>query len=486
MEAINEIIFAAQNATGLVAVIKWIIQIGSSIALGIILFTLFLKIITLPFDAISRIQMRKNSLIMEEMRPELEKLQKQYANDKQLYSQKMMALYKKNGYSMFGACLPTIATLVIFIVAINAFNDYSRYQNKVDFWEMSKAYNNAIYQGITIDDDFIKIDGTTGFLVYDNYKIINADEQTLKDKNYEVVKGVKDGTTYYSICSTTLNSYTLYEQTYSGDGENIKIESKGSYKIDQEKLKLTDYKVDGKTFSESEISATEFIKKLGSEYSYQKYKNDIKPKNQFLWVKNVWVTDSPLAKPVEKTWENFKTTHGYKVEDNQQSNMDDETYGLLIANFPAEETDAINGYFILAILTAGLSFLTQFVMSKSQKASMELQTVDGQGAQTQKIMMWLMPIMMAIFSFMYTASFSIYMVVSSVLSIVFTLSINYIIDKRFKKKAAVGKDPDKIRGRIYTPEVKVEEPKKKQKASKEPDGPDFIKGEKKYIRGRLK
>lgn len=29
---------------------------------------------------------------MEEMRPELEKLQKQYANDKQLYQQKMMAL----------------------------------------------------------------------------------------------------------------------------------------------------------------------------------------------------------------------------------------------------------------------------------------------------------------------------------------------------------------------------------------------------------
>ena len=38
-------------------------------------------------------------IIMEEMRPELEKLQKQYANNKELYSQKMMALYKKEGYS---------------------------------------------------------------------------------------------------------------------------------------------------------------------------------------------------------------------------------------------------------------------------------------------------------------------------------------------------------------------------------------------------
>ena len=79
--------------------------------------------------------MRKNSLKMEEMRPELEKLQKQYANDKQLYNQKMMALYKKNGYSMMGSCLPTIITLVIFIVAINGFTAYSQYQNRVYFYE---------------------------------------------------------------------------------------------------------------------------------------------------------------------------------------------------------------------------------------------------------------------------------------------------------------------------------------------------------------
>ena len=75
-------------------IIKWLVQIGGSIAVGIILFTLVLKIITLPFDFFSRLSMRKNSLKMEEMRPELERLQKQYANDKVLYNQKMMALYK--------------------------------------------------------------------------------------------------------------------------------------------------------------------------------------------------------------------------------------------------------------------------------------------------------------------------------------------------------------------------------------------------------
>ena len=114
----------AKPITGniLVDIILWLVSLTGVVG-GVVLFTLILKFITLPFDYFSRASMRKNSLKMEEMRPELEKLQKQYADNKDLYNQKMMALYKKNGYSMFGACLPTILTLFIFIVAINGFTD---------------------------------------------------------------------------------------------------------------------------------------------------------------------------------------------------------------------------------------------------------------------------------------------------------------------------------------------------------------------------
>ena len=69
----------------LVEIIIWLVKISSSIVLGIVLFTVILKLITLPFDYMSRASMRKNSLKMEEMRPELQKLQKQYADNKDLY-----------------------------------------------------------------------------------------------------------------------------------------------------------------------------------------------------------------------------------------------------------------------------------------------------------------------------------------------------------------------------------------------------------------
>ena len=56
----------------LVDIILGLVTATSSVAAGVVLFTLILKLITLPFDFISRSSMRKNSIKMEEMRPELE------------------------------------------------------------------------------------------------------------------------------------------------------------------------------------------------------------------------------------------------------------------------------------------------------------------------------------------------------------------------------------------------------------------------------
>lgn len=97
------------------------------------------------------------------------------------------------------------------------------------------------------------------------------------------------------------------------------------------------------------------------------------------------------------------------------------------------EKEQVNGYLVLVVLTAGFSLLMQWVMSRGQKAQMELQSVDGQGMMTQKVMMWMMPIMMGFFSLMYTAAFSIYIIVSNVVSMLTTLLINKVVDIRFKK-----------------------------------------------------
>ena len=50
------------------------------------------------------------------------------------------------------------------------------------------------------------------------------------------------------------------------------------------------------------------------------------------------------------------------------------------------------------------------------------------------MMMWMMPIMFGVFAFIYTASFSLYMIVSSVVSTLSTLIINKIVEASFAKK----------------------------------------------------
>ena len=73
------------------------------------------------------------------------------------------------------------------------------------------------------------------------------------------------------------------------------------------------------------------------------------------------------------------------------------------------------------------------------KAQTELSSVDGENgtaAQSQKMMTWMMPIMFGVFSFMYTASFSIYIIISSAFSLLSTLIINYFVEKKFEKIVA--------------------------------------------------
>ena len=99
-----------------------------------------------------------------------------------------------------------------------------------------------------------------------------------------------------------------------------------------------------------------------------------------------------------------------------------------------DEKSQANGYFILIILSIGFMVLSQFISMRSSKESNKYQTVDGQGAKTQKIMLIVMPIIYAIFAFMYSAAFSIYMTMSSVISLATTLLSNLIIGSIFKKK----------------------------------------------------
>lgn len=387
-------------------IIKWLIEGIGVIGLGVIVFTLILKTIVLPLDIYSRASSKKQAIVMEQMRPQMEKLQKQYANDEKMYNQKVGELYKSSGYNMFGACIPMIVSLVIFMVVFSAFSSYSQYANLEQYRNMVTEYNNHIYSYVG------NLEGDE--LIFDDGK---------EENNFLfIVETDENGNVYYSIDYDVFAPY--YKQAVLKD-ESKKVEiDETSYTTAEEYFEtLTD---DGRLETLKYNFVNKFVTKNAQEAVAEYYHNN---NSSFLWVKNLWYPDSMLNKEIpdysQFTSSVTKTTFG----DNYEESYNKVTGGL------EKEKNTYNGYFILILLSIGGMLLQQWITSRSQKSVNDLSTVDGSGAQTNKMMMILMPVMYGIFSFFYSAAFSIYMITNTVYSIVTTLIINKVVDSVYAKKA---------------------------------------------------
>lgn len=75
-----------------------------NMGLGILLITLLLKLLLFPLANKSYRSMNK----MREIQPKMKALQEKYADDKMKFSQEMAAIYKKEGISPMGGCLPML------------------------------------------------------------------------------------------------------------------------------------------------------------------------------------------------------------------------------------------------------------------------------------------------------------------------------------------------------------------------------------------
>ncbi len=545
----------------------WLLQIIESlinavvdVGVGIIVFTIILKLITLPLDIFSRASMKKNALKMEMMRDDLEKLQKQYANNKQLYQQKMMALYKKNGYSALMPCLPTIVSLVFFIIVIGAFSSYSRKADFEVFRQMQSAYDQAIVKEVDgepvynenyivrVEDKdstpdnpkytyYVNVDNAVKNSSLVSYFDLTGIDYTAADakadKNNYLLKVSYDSTNGYDnafitelrkISGKEFNVYFVSE----GEGKDTVYTGKLNFAHQKIQSELINFAVND--FVEKELSDPEiqdllrkdengkkaldkddsglysiadinvfrarnskievFINENTGEFDYLAYisnkysdpadgeeagsvkkleiankvfggdvvdfiaesyatENIYKPARKaakesykkhrsssvvFPWVKNLWVVDSPF-KPAIPSYSELKST--LKISERQLSQKN---YNELTADLNEYKQTGFgkgNGLFILVALSILTMLLSTVIMNKTQKTQMELSSVDGangQAATQQKIMTWIMPIMFGIFAFIYSAGFSIYMVMSSILSTVFTLVINFCVEKAFKNK----------------------------------------------------
>jgi YidC/Oxa1 family membrane protein insertase len=81
-----------------------------SMGLAIILFTVLLKLVTLPLSLKSYHSMSR----MKAIQPEMKRIQERFSEDKMRQSQEMMDLYKREKVSPLSGCVPTLIQIPIF------------------------------------------------------------------------------------------------------------------------------------------------------------------------------------------------------------------------------------------------------------------------------------------------------------------------------------------------------------------------------------
>ncbi len=325
----------------------------------IIVFTLCLKLLLCPLDIYQRYKGRKNQKITEQLKPQMEKLARQYP-DRQVLAQKQMELNKKAGYSYFSACLPALITIIVMFSLLGSLSKVSEYMNFKEYNEMYDVYveARAEYEGFTDEE---KAQLVTDGIVSDTRK-----------------EG--DGTVMPAI----------------------------------------------KQYAQHEVS----------EYYHEN-------KTSFLWIKNIWSPDVPWKKEVN-SFSQFKKNIGKYATNPSKSGMSEQElsgrlnqYNNVMGLLLEEENNDANGYLILPILSILLSVGTQLLTMRMQKINGQVNEAMGGGSM--KLMLFIMPIMIGIFSLSYTAAFTLYLIVSYAFGMVLNVTSNLIfwtIDKREAKKSA--------------------------------------------------
>ncbi len=91
---------------------------GNNAVLAIVFFTILVRLLMYPLNA----QQMRSSRAMQELQPELKKLQEKYKNDREKLSQEQMRLYREKGINPLGGCLPLLIQFPIWIGLYQAIN----------------------------------------------------------------------------------------------------------------------------------------------------------------------------------------------------------------------------------------------------------------------------------------------------------------------------------------------------------------------------
>ena len=95
-----------------VTILAWLYAaLNQDIVLAIVVLTVIIRVLTFPLFA----KQQESSKKMQQIQPQLKKLQEKYKNDKEKLSQAQMKLYRENKVNPVGGCFPMLIQFPILI-----------------------------------------------------------------------------------------------------------------------------------------------------------------------------------------------------------------------------------------------------------------------------------------------------------------------------------------------------------------------------------
>ena len=389
------------------------------ISICIIVFTIIVKLVMLPINIKQQKTMKLNSVIM----PEIQAIQKKYANKKDNDSMmkqqaELNAVYQKYGTSPTGGCLPMLIQFPILLALYAVMACLPNYIN-----EIQDMYNDGVVSYVIGTDESGKLDYYTIHELKDlaglNDVLLDESGDENLDKLVTAYFGQKGNYEDEKIKDAVYNSFTSAYSNVFGKQDAWAI---------------------------VEASFDEAIENA----------QDLKAISEADWKK---VEDKDLAEYADYTEEDWDAlissyeTILDKLDDNHKDIQ--VSYSFFTIDLSKSPANGVK----IAIIIPILSALAQLL---NMKISMSSQQNTGNGTadsmmSSMKVMSYSMCVVSAIFCYTFPAGLGLYWVISSAVQVVIQLILNkkfanmdtdqiikQSIEKANRKRAKKGLPPNTI------------------------------------------
>ena len=340
---------------------------------AIILFSLIMELALLPLS----IKQQKSSVKQAQLRPKEIAIKRKYKNRTDRESQQQMnmeiqEMYQKNGYNMFGGCLPLLVQLPIIMLLYGVVRQPLQYTLFLNEEDMTAMYKNSIELCEVVKDN-----------LYDELDVLNAVENPSEEQ-----------TEKKETINTLIAQYTDYQQKMCD-----------KYFVNEETGETKYY------FEGDEDIPDNASKSMKSEYyiiavtkHFDTYVRDVLADeglcSQFL---------SESTENILKTAYNFEETPEYYETIQKLPNY--KMFGMTLLDTPSYKK--INWLLIIPLFVFLTSFASAWLSRKFQPQNLD---ADGNPVKMPggKMMEWGMPLLSMWFAFSFQAALGVYWVWRSV------------------------------------------------------------------------